>query len=69
MAEKEVTHECPGPDCKVRVGRGTLMCRGHWRQVPRPLQAEVTASWAGGRGLLTDRYWQARQAAIEAVTP
>jgi hypothetical protein len=39
-----MSHECPADDCGETVSR-EVMCRKHWRMVPRPAQREVTAAW------------------------
>lgn len=31
--------------CETPIPAGLLMCREHWRQVPRDLQREVNESW------------------------
>jgi hypothetical protein len=58
---------CPIADCDARRGRGHLMCRSCWRLVPKVLRDEV---WAAYReeGVLSERYLQAREAAIAAVS-
>ena len=63
------THDCPRPGCGQQVPRSRVMCADDWSQVPKPLQREVYAAWNRGRGIFTDRYAVARQAAIDAVTP
>lgn len=63
------THKCPAPDCTVQVGRIQLMCPGHWKMVPKPLQRELYAAYDHGRGWRTERHKKAMMAAIEAVTP
>jgi hypothetical protein len=64
-----LTHKCPRPGCEKQVSRSRLMCGADWGQVPKPLQREVTVAWDRGRGIFSDRYAEARQAAIDAVTP
>jgi hypothetical protein len=58
---------CPVGDCDARRGREHLMCRSCWRLVPRVLRDEV---WAAYReeGVLSERYLQARETAIAAVS-
>lgn len=36
------------PDC-MDAPMTMVMCRRHWRKVPRPLQQEVYAAWAARR--------------------
>lgn len=62
--------------CPRAVRRGYLMCYGHWRRVPQPLQDAVNRTWRNytdgvERNTLSARaaYMQARQAAIDAVAP
>jgi hypothetical protein len=62
-------HKCAAPECAVQVPTAKLMCGPDWAQVPKPLQQEVYAAWDRGRGVFSDRYAQAREAAIAAVTP
>jgi hypothetical protein len=63
------THKCAAPSCEAQVPHAKLMCAADWSQVPRPLQREVYAAWDRGRGIFSDRYAEARRAAIDAVTP
>jgi hypothetical protein len=39
------SHECAAEDCDAVISRGVLMCREHWRMVPRPLQRRVWRCW------------------------
>jgi hypothetical protein len=61
------TPRCPVPGCDARRSREHLMCRPCWRAVPRVLRDEV---WAAYRqeSVLSERYLQAREAAIAAVS-
>jgi hypothetical protein len=43
------------------------MCATHWRLVPRDVQGEVYAAWAGGEGAGTERHAAAIAAAIAAT--
>jgi len=64
-------HRCPIRDCGAsNLPRGILMCRVHWRRVPKGLQEELWAAWrAYGRGDSGSRarYLSARNAAIRSV--
>lgn len=63
--------------CETPIAAGLLMCRNHWRQVPRELQIEVKESWAeviarDGASVETireraTRYRLATEAAVNAV--
>lgn len=70
-------HDCAVEDCRVGLPRDILMCRPHWRMVPRPLRHDVTSAyrWASTlstkpstdptrRQSVTD-YLAARTAAVE----
>ena len=61
------SHECPAVRCPARVSLGMLMCRPHWRMVPRPLQNAVYAAWDNGLGAGTPAHEAAMDAAIRAV--
>lgn len=37
--------ECAVPGCGWPIRTGRLMCAGHWRRVPRPLQQEVSRAY------------------------
>jgi hypothetical protein len=39
-------HECPAPDCQVRVPRHKFVCRSHWYALPKDIRDRV---WAGFR--------------------
>lgn len=66
---------CTCLGCMNTMRSGRLMCRSHWRRVPRALRAEVTESWRAYRRVRTRedfgpaiaRYTAARQAALDAV--
>lgn len=71
-----MSHECPAHDCGVISTKGVLMCRKHWRMVPRPVQREVTAAWGAylrvhrkgqGRMEAWRDYGVARKAAVDFV--
>lgn len=63
------THDCPITGCTVRgLPRAVLMCRNHWRVVPRGLQRLVYGAFrarseVGG----VARHLQACEDAIAAV--
>lgn len=64
-------HPCPCTGCAVDLPRHLLMCRPHWRRVPRALAAEVNDAWrahtrAPDKESLI-RYVAAREAAIRSV--
>jgi hypothetical protein len=61
------THQCPIDGCDVQVPPHLLMCRSHWRRVPKELQRRVYDTYANGTGLMTEEYEEARSAAIAAV--
>lgn len=42
-------HTCHAKGCKVEVPPKMLMCRRHWRMVPRAMQAEVWAVYVPGQ--------------------
>lgn len=63
-------HLCHAKGCDVSVPPRMLMCRPHWRMVPRPLQDAVWDEYQPGqenRKDPTDDYLAAAQAAIDAV--
>jgi len=59
--------KCPVPGCKARHPRNLLMCKPHWFKVPKHLRDEVWDSYKKD-GVLSDRYIDARTAAIESVS-
>jgi len=59
-------HKCPIDGCTWKLPQHVLMCRGHWRRVPRSLQTQVYAAWNCGHP--TSNYWEIRQKAIESVS-
>ena len=72
LFKNQPAHRCEAVSCQHLVQPGFLMCVGHWRQVPKKLQAEVWRTWralnhrnAGSEDAL--RYRKAKQAAIDAV--
>ena len=38
-------HMCSVPRCRQAIPLDTLMCRTHWRMVPRPIQTRVYQAW------------------------
>ncbi len=38
-------HACAVDDCTKPLPYHILMCRPHWRMVPKPMQRDVTATW------------------------
>lgn len=70
-----MSHECPADDCGVSCDQ-VLMCRQHWRMVPRVMQREVNAAWrvysrVHRKGLGRMEAWRdygvARKAAVDFV--
>lgn len=63
-------HLCHATDCKTAVPPKMLMCRKHWRMVPRELQEDVWDAYEEGqenRKDPTTTYLKAARAAINAV--
>ena len=70
---------CPANDCQRRVARHILMCRPHWRMVPKVMQRGVNGTWRNAARLAkeprgdSDRvqavrnYLVARRAAVDFV--
>ena len=44
------THKCPIETCTFEVPYSQLMCRGHWRLVPAPIQHEIYSCFRKRRG-------------------
>lgn len=42
MSEKRT---CPVPDCETEIRPGFLMCKPHWKMVPRREQRAVHRTW------------------------
>ncbi len=72
-----MSHECPADDCVVSCD-AVLMCRKHWRMVPRFMQREVNGAWRAfqkadvtlkgqGRADVFRVYAVARRAAVDLV--
>ena len=65
-----MTHTCHARGCTTTVPPRLLMCRRHWRMVPRPLQDAVWDAYAPGQERRKDpspAYLDAARAAIDAV--
>ena len=63
-------HLCHAEGCTTPVPPRMLMCRRHWRMVPRALQAAVWAEYVPGqerRKDPTESYLDAAHEAIRAV--
>jgi len=60
------THECAISDCNKTVPRTMLMCKQHWYMVPKELRDQVWHTYRTA-GVLSDEYWEAREAAIHSV--
>lgn len=46
---------CSITGCQAHTNAGHLMCRRHWRMVPRSTQAEVWDAWQGYRQAIRQR--------------
>ena len=72
-------HVCPANDCQQPLARHILMCRPHWRMVPKVIQRDVTGTWRnaarlakepmgdGDRVQAVRDYLVARHAAVDFV--
>lgn len=49
-----MAHDCFWPGCPQRISERFLMCRPHWRMVPKHLQDPIWST-ANGRGTMADR--------------
>lgn len=79
MTTAQRDHVCPANDCQQRLARPILMCRPHWRMVPKVMQKDVTSTWRNAARLAkepmadSDRvqavrdYLVARRAAVDFV--
>lgn len=61
------TRECPIEGCPTKHPTKMLMCKPHWYSVPAELRQKVWATYDRGRGILTEEYSEARDAAIHAA--
>jgi hypothetical protein len=59
-----MSHKCPANNCPVILPTNILMCREHWRQVPRYLRMQVGEAW---RRVDRKGYFHYREQAIKAV--
>lgn len=59
---------CPIDGCPNRHQTNRLMCRRHWFTVPLELRDEVWRAWRE-EGVSSERYREARDAAIAAAEP
>lgn len=62
-----MSHQCPRNGCARVVPDSRLMCAADWRQVPKPLQRAVYATYNRGKGLGSPQLLAAQDAAIRAV--
>lgn len=63
-------HPCHASGCSMEVPPRMLMCRRHWRMVPRSLQDAVWATYVIGQEARKDptaEYLEAARAAIDYV--
>ena len=45
MTADQKDHACPIEDCEIALKHHVLMCRPHWRMVPKHLQRDVNDTW------------------------
>lgn len=64
-SNSDSTHECPAPDCRVRVAFERLACPRHWREVPYPLRNQLNYLWREDPG--SDAYFSARGRCLVAM--
>jgi hypothetical protein len=67
---KAFTRECPCLGCTTTIPSYLVMCKPHWAQVPRPLQAEIRMALGEGKEIRahpTQRYLNAVREAIGRV--
>lgn len=63
-------HVCHAEGCEIPVPPRMLMCRRHWRQVPRLIQAQIWRYYRPGQEIdkrPSAEYLRAMKAAIDAV--
>ena len=63
-------HTCHAEGCEVTVPPRMLMCRNHWRLVPKRLQTAVWDAYVPGQERRKDptpEYLDAAMAAVRAV--
>lgn len=61
-----MTTHCPIPGCDWVKGPDELLCRNHWRMVPREIRDRVWRELRRQRG--SAEHLKACQAAIESIT-
>jgi hypothetical protein len=62
-----MTHLCHAQGCQVEVPPKLLMCKRHWRMVPKPLQEAVWATYRPGQERSKDPTREYLQNAAEAI--
>ena len=79
MTAGEGDHACPADECHQRLARHILMCRPHWRMVPKVIQRDVNGTWRKAARLAKEPmgdservqavrdYLTARRAAVDFV--
>jgi len=62
-------HECHVPTCTTEVPPTKLMCRTHWKKVPKKLKDAVWANYKDGqcKGRPSDKWLRAARTAITSV--
>lgn len=65
MGEVVELHTCPIEGCGAQIKRHLLMCRQHWRMVPRDVSKDVLRTWDAFR---TTRNRDERRLALQAYT-
>lgn len=64
-------HRCPIEGCEHQITQQLLMCRSHWRLVPRDLQTRVYRAWTAFCDHMSpqtrDAYFDTRKEAIDHV--
>jgi hypothetical protein len=69
-AERRAAHHCHATGCKTHTAPELLMCRKHWKLVPKALQLAVWNTYRQGQceDMSPSRAWcEAADAAIQAV--
>jgi len=66
-----ITHTCEFPGCTKQIPQDRVLCYFHWMKVPKPLQADVYATWSERRREETPttrrKHQNAKALAIKAV--
>lgn len=65
MTAERKDHVCPIEDCEVALKHHVLMCRPHWRMVPKHLQRDVNATWRATQRVMKQALSQPER--VEAV--